>query len=496
MKRREFLSATALVGATALARASVASDVSDLTDLTAVAAIDAMKRGEVTAERYARALLDRAEATRSLNAFRFLDPHAVLEAAHAADRARASAVPLGLLHGLPIPVKDSVNTRGVPTSNGTAALRDFRPQQDAALLKPLFAQGAIMMGKTNIHELSFGWTSNNHAYGAVHNPYDPTRIPGGSSGGSGAAVAARVAPLAIAEDTQGSIRIPATMCGLAGLRPTYGRYPGEGILPITIDKFDQPGPVAHTVADLALFDTAVTGDATPLAAVSLRDVRIGIAPDFHFEDLDSEVARITQLAIAKVREAGATVVTVQLPDSLTNAPLVTGTIQVCEVLPALTAFLEQYGGGVTVDAVLAQLGPNVRSVFEAAVLPPNGVPKEACAAALARREIIKAAVQSLYAQHRLDALMFPPALTPPLPIADYVDVDIGGRKVPLTTVMGRNTALGSCASLACLVLPAGLTKDGLPVGVEFDALPGSDRKLLAMGLALERALGSVPGPRL
>jgi indoleacetamide hydrolase len=137
------------------------------------------------------------------------------------------------MHGLPIPVKDSVNTKTLPTSNGTRAFAEFRPKDDAAVLKLLFAQGAILMGKTNLHELSFGWTSNNAVFGPVHNPYDPSRVPGGSSGGSGAAVAARIAPLAIGEDTLGSIRVPATHCGLAGLRPSFGRYPDGGIMPLT-----------------------------------------------------------------------------------------------------------------------------------------------------------------------------------------------------------------------------------------------------------------------
>jgi Asp-tRNA(Asn)/Glu-tRNA(Gln) amidotransferase A subunit family amidase len=169
-----------------------------------------------------------------------------LEAARAADKARAAGATLGMLHGLPIPVKDSVNTKDLPTSNGTRALRDFKAKDDAAVLKPLFAQGAILMGKTNLHELSYGWTSNNATFGPVRNPYDPEHVPGGSSGGSAAAVAARIAPLAIAEDTLGSIRVPASMCGLAGLRSTFGRYPDDGIMPLTVNKFDQVGPLARS----------------------------------------------------------------------------------------------------------------------------------------------------------------------------------------------------------------------------------------------------------
>ncbi len=230
IERRKFLIKSSAIAAAAPAawvcRSAGAQTQKSLSDLTAVAAVTAMRRGEIKAEDYARALLDRAQALETLNAFRTLDRDMVLEAARAADQARASGAALGLLHGLPIPVKDSVNTKALPTSNGTRALRDFRAKDDAAVLKPLFAQGAILMGKTNIHELSYGWTSNNGVFGPVRNPYDTSRVPGGSSGGSAAAVASRIAPLAIAEDTLGSIRVPATH--VRACRPATKLWPLPG----------------------------------------------------------------------------------------------------------------------------------------------------------------------------------------------------------------------------------------------------------------------------
>lgn len=170
-----------------------------------------------------------------------LEPELVLEAARSADKARAAGQATGLLYGLPIPVKDSVDTKGLPTSNGTRSMRGFRPKDDATLVKRLLANVVIVMGKTNMTELSFGWDSNNGTFGPVRNPYDRDRIPGGSSGGSAAAVAARAAPIAIAADTLGSIRVPATLCGIAGLRPTFGRYPDDGIFSLTANMFDQTG---------------------------------------------------------------------------------------------------------------------------------------------------------------------------------------------------------------------------------------------------------------
>jgi Asp-tRNA(Asn)/Glu-tRNA(Gln) amidotransferase A subunit family amidase len=161
---------------------------------------------------------------------------------------RAAGKPLGALHGLPVPIKDSVNTKDLPTTGGTPALRSFQPKEDAPIVRVLADAGAILLGKTNLHELSFGWTSNNQAFGPVRNPYDPTRIPGGSTGGTAVAVAARMAPLRVAEGTEGSIRVSAALTGIAGFRPTTGRYPSSGVIPIT-PLFDQVGPHARCVAE-------------------------------------------------------------------------------------------------------------------------------------------------------------------------------------------------------------------------------------------------------
>jgi mandelamide amidase len=230
-------------------------------------------------------------------------------------------------------VKDSINSKALPTSNGTRALRDFRPRDDAGVLKALLAKGAILMGKTNLHELSLGWTSNNGIFGSVHNPYDPTRVPGGSSGGSGVAVAARMAPLAVGEDTFGSIRVPASMCGLAALCPSFGRYSDDGIMPLTDAKFDQSGPLARCVADLALFDATVTGASAPLSVTRLQGVRIGIAPESLLSGLDPEVERVTNAAFHKLRAAGVTLVEAELPDIAKNAAAVAATIIGYEVMP-------------------------------------------------------------------------------------------------------------------------------------------------------------------
>ena len=447
-----------------------------------------MRGGRFGAERYARALLDQAERCARLNAFLALEPERVLDSARSADRARAAGAALGVLHGLPIPVKDSVNTRGLATTNGTRSLAHFRPRADAEVLRRLTAQGAIVMGKTNLQELSRGWTSNNGAFGAVRNAYDASRVPGGSSGGSATAVAARIAPMAVAEDTWGSIRVPAAWCGVAGFRPTVGRYPNGGIMPLTLGRFDQVGPVARCVEDLALFDAAVRSSAPMEPRPSLDGVRLGIPEPYH-RGLDAELARLADDAYIRLSRAGAQLVRCALPLETANCPDIAGTVIARENIEAIAAFLAAESAGVSFDELIAQASPNIRSRYDSG--PPSTEEYDAALDALAR---VRKAMTRFFAEHRLDAIVFPPLLAPAPPLGDNPEVSIGGTMTPLREVVGRNTALGNCASLASLVLPAGLTSAGLPVGLEFDAPSGGDEALLRLGFALERALGPIPAP--
>lgn len=465
------------------------SESDDLTELGAADAVAAMARGDIKAEDYARALLERASRLQVLNAFRVLEPDDVLEAARAADIRRGSGAPLGALHGLPIPVKDSVNTVLYTTANGTALLRDFRPKADAGVLRPLTAAGGYVMGKTNLHELSLGWTSVS-AFGAVHNPYDTSRVPGGSSGGSAVAVAARMAPLAIAEDTLGSIRIPATMCGICGLRPTYGRYPGDGIMPLTTSGFDQVGPLARTVEDLALFDSVVSGDAAELPVVGLNGVRIGVA-DFFFADLDSDVERVVQTALGRLRDAGAVIVRAEVPDDVKAAHDAAFAVNLFELRSAIGGFLAEQGLRISFDELAEQAAPGLKQVF-ATPLPA----REVYDALLAQRQKTRDAIRAHFESERIAALAFPPAMIPAHKIEEDGSITLRGELVPNVTTIGRNIALSSFASLASLVLPAGLTTSGLPVGLEFDALSGTDRQLLGLGVSLQRALGSIQAPQI
>jgi mandelamide amidase len=467
-----------------------------LKDLSASEAVAAMRRRDLSAEEYAAALLDRCEQDRSLNAFITLEPERVLEAARAADRLAASGEDLGPFHGLPIPVKDSVNTKDYPTTGGTRALQRFYPAEDAELVRRLTDAGAIVMGKTNIHELSFGWTSNNLAFGAVRNPYDTSRIPGGSSGGSAVAVAARMAPLAIAEDTQGSIRIPAAMCGICGFRPTHGRYPNQGVVPIT-PLFDQVGPLARNVADLVLFDRVITGEATSDAPARLADVRLGVARKYYFDRLDSEVERITEAALEKLIDAGVKLAEVEVPDLGRLIGRTTAQIQAYHVIPMLTRYLAEFGAGVTFDEAIEQASVDIRDIFSKFVLPDGRsvVTEENFSAA---RDVhlpaLRQTLSDYFDSNNLDAMIFPTAQIAAPSIGNDNETELNGKTVRFESVISRNISPGSTGGLPGLVIPAALNREGLPVCLELDGPAGRDAKLLNIGRAVEDVLGHLPPP--
>ncbi|HEV7610341.1 MAG TPA: amidase family protein [Steroidobacteraceae bacterium] len=473
------------------------ADAAELCDLGAVDAVTHMSQGALSAEKYAQALLTRCRSANALNAFITLEPSRVLEDARARDRERRAGAKCGPLFGLPIPVKDSVNTRDYRTTGGTPALRHFRPAEDAPVVAALREAGALVLGKTNLHELSYGWTSNNQAFGAVRNPYDPSRIPGGSSGGTAAAIAARLAPLGIAEDTEGSIRVPAAFCGIVGLRPTTGRYCTRGCVPIS-PLFDQVGPLARSVADVVLFDSVMTQTWQKLDAAQLMGTRLGVVRDYWFTDLDPEVERLTDLALAQLKGAGAQIIETQMPGLAALIDLTTYDIQNHDVRIALARYLEVYGAGVDLDTLVAQASPDIQRVFRRDVLP-GGANFVAEPKYVAARDQYLPALRRLYREYfdraGVSAMLFPTTLVPPPRIGEETILEVRGRQLPFDTAVARNIAPGSTAGLPGLVIPVGLTHAGLPVAIELDAPAGADRALLALGLSIERVLRPLPAPR-
>lgn len=500
--RRKFLiSSAGLLGTTILpnpisAAIKLTTGATDenLVALTAHEAVARMKTGELRAETYAEALLARAETGKNLNAFLTLDRDRVLEAARDMDRRRGRNQPLGALHGLPVPVKDSVFTKDYPTSAGTRALLKRVRRYDAPLIERLRQEGAIVMGKTNLHELSAGFTSNNEVFGAVRNPYDPLRIAGGSSGGTAVAVATGMAPIGIAEDTAGSIRVPASLCGIAGYRPTTGRYPNAGTVPLT-PTFDQLGPQARSVKDIILFDASSTGRKTEVGVQPLQGVRIGVPRGYFYEGLAADTLVVVEDTLRKLTEAGAVPVYADVPGVSELLAQTFIPILFTETWDTMDDFFRKEGFNRGMLDVLAEAGAGTREQFEQTLAPgaPNGIPRDAYdnAVKVARPALINT-IKQYFSDNRITAMLFPGTLCTAPPIGDDNETELDGRPISLFDALGHNTTLAPSCGLPALSLPAGMTRSGLPVGIEIDALPGADETLLALGLSLEKVLGIPP----
>ncbi len=442
---------------------------------------------------YARTVAERVEQHQSLNAFITFDAEQFLADARRLERRRRRD---GLLYGVAIPVKDSINTADYRTTAGTLALRTFQPAEDAPVVAQLRAAGALVLGKTNLHELSYGWTSNNHAFGAVRNPYDLTRIPGGSSGGTAAAVAARLAPLGVAEDTEGSIRVPAALCGLAGFRPTTGRYSTEGAAPIS-PLFDQIGPVASHAQDLLLFDRVIHPSSAALRSVSLEGVRLAVVRNDLWSDLHPSVSHAAEEALRRLQAHGAIVVEAEFPQLTSLVDAIAEPIQNHDVRTALAAYLARYHAPATFDEVLQSASSDIRAVFEQYVLPGGaGFTDDHQYREMTRvlRPRLQQAYADFFASTRTEALVFPTTRVTAPRIGEEESVDIGGRRIDFGHAIASNISAGSTAGLPGLVLPMGLDNQGLPMSLEFDGPSGSDAPLLGLACAIEQALGRLPPP--
>jgi mandelamide amidase len=480
---------------------SAAHDLSDreLAQLGVAEAAHLIRDGRISSVELTQALLKRIRAHPELNALITVDAKSVLEAARRADRPRHRCEPreLGPLHGVPLVLKDNIHVAGLPNTAGTPALRGFVPEDNAPVTQALLDAGAIVLGKTNMHELAFGITSNNAAFGGVRTPYDVSKFAGGSSGGTGSAVAARLAPGGLGTDTGGSVRIPSALNGIAGLRPTVQRYPQVGITPISSTR-DTAGPMARTVADLVLLDSVITRDWRRVRPRNAHDIRLGMVPEM-FQDIDAETRELTERALDKLRRAGVTIISVRMDGLATLNGAVGFPVALFEANRDLTAYLTNYDTGLTLEQLAAQIAsPDVRNIFFGAVLTgaPGAIPAPVYNDAI---NVYRPQLQALYADtfrnNDLDGIIFPTTPLPASPIAGSDEfVVLNGVKVPTFPTYIRNTDPGGNAGVPGLSLPMALTKAGLPVGIEIDGPAGSDRKLLAIGLTLERILGRLPPP--
>ncbi|CAN7240289.1 indoleacetamide hydrolase [Variovorax sp. LjRoot290] len=472
----------------------------DIATLTASEAAQRLCAGSLTSEQLVSAYLAQARAKPQLNAFITLDEAGALKAARAADTARKRGGPCKPLAGVPVVIKDNIQVQGLPATAGTPALKGFVPSTDAPVVAKLRAAGAIVLGKTHMHELAFGVTGYNPAFQSgpevgVRNAYDATRIAGGSSSGNGAALGARMAPAALGTDTGGSVRIPCAFNGCAALRPTVGRYSQQGIAPVSHTR-DTAGPMALSVADLALLDAAIAGGA-PLVPAELKRVRLGVVPAF-FANLDADTKAATDAALAKLRAAGVTLVDVEMPKLMELNGAAGFPIAFYEAHDDMVAYLAKYRTGVDIrQLAAAAASPDVKGAFEGLVIPrklpaPNGVvdAKPAYDNAIAKaRPALQKLYRDTFKANRLDALVFPTVTR----VALAATQEASSPKNFGALI--QNTDPAGNAGIPGLQLPSGLgATSGLPIGLEFDGPAGSDRKLLALGLAVEGVLGRLPAP--
>ncbi|MDO8768360.1 MAG: indoleacetamide hydrolase [Burkholderiaceae bacterium] len=493
-----------LVAAAALSACSGPGGLRGAPDIDTLTATEAAARicsGTLSSEALVQAYLVRAKARPELNAFVTLDETGALQAARAADQRRAGGGACLPLQGVPIVVKDTIQAGGLPATAGTPALKIFVPTADAPVLQKLRDAGAIVLGKTNLHELAFGISGYNPAFNTgpqpgVRNAYDVTKMAGGSSAGSAAALGARMAPAGLGTDTGGSLRVPCALNGCASLRPSMGRYPQAGIAPISHTR-DTAGPMAVAMADVELLDRVVTG-APALMPADLKAVRLGVVPGF-LANLDSDTRGAWEASLARLKAAGVTVVDVAMPQLADLNGKVGFPVALYEAYDDMVAYLARYNTGVSINQMAAAIvSPDVKGTYDALVIPrklpgPGGLVDAAPiyqAAMTVHRPALVKLYADTFASQRLDALVFPTVPRTALPATpEASSLENFGLFI-------QNTDPGSNAGIPGIQLPMGLgASSRLPTGLELDGPAGSDRRLIAIGLALEKVLGRLPAAR-
>jgi mandelamide amidase len=481
--------------------------------------VAALKSGSLSATTYVTTLIARARAVSDLNAMITLDEVGALAAAKQFDADRAAGKALGALAGLPIVVKDNINTKGMKTTGGTYSLRNFQPTTNAPSLQKLIDAGAIVLGKSNLHEWAFGITSTNFTLGIdpiskaatrpCKNPYDTTRVSGGSSGGTAVAVAARFAPAGLGTDTGGSTRIPAAFCGIAGFRPSVGDGAGKGrryvddnaALPISTTR-DTLGPMARNVADLALLDAVISGTTAPTAK-ALKGLKIGIPASF-WAGLEDSVKTVASAAKQKLADAGVVFIDADLMGIMALNDSISFPIALHEPVAAIPAYLAANKAPVsTVKEVSDQLAsPDVQGAFGAILGDVFG---GAYADVMAKQ---RPALQKLYKDYfatvGVEAVMFPTTIltAPKIDAAkgsSTVSYTVGGVELTGKDTFGaciRNTDPCTNAGIPSVSIPAGLTAGGMPVGMQLDGPLGTDANLLSIGMGIEGVWGPVKAPAL
>ena len=461
------------------------SVVADLTSLTLAEAGDRIAARELSPVELVEATVRRIEEVDpQLNAFIHVSGEQALDAARAAEAAVAAGYHLGPLHGTPIALKDNVSVRGEASRAGSKVLADFVPDEDATIAARFRAAGAIFVGRLNMHELAYGVTTNNPHFGAARNPWDTGRTPGGSSGGSGAAVAARLCVGAIGTDTGCSVRLPAAFNGIAGIRPTIGRVSNAGITPLAW-TLDTAGPMCRTVEDCALMLAAIAGfdpadrqtasvpvpDYGAELARGLEGVRIVLLEDFSLTGLQAGVASAMEAAIAELESGGAQIREVRM-ENLEPSISALMTVDVAEPAAYHAAWLRERP---------EDYGDDVRALLEAGELY------------LATHYIQAQRYRTLLRDQFDDVLRDADAiLTPTVPFTapevGAVDVTLeSGQTLDIISAVMRYNALPPLVGLPALSVPCGFADDGLPVGMQLIGRAFDEGTLFRIGHAYQRA---------
>jgi len=429
----------------------------------------ALRAGETTSEAATeRCLAVIRDRDASINAFITVLGETALDAARAADRELQAGHDRGPLHGVPISIKDLLDMSGLPTTAASHVRREHVAARDATVVARLREAGAVLVGKTNLHEFALGTTNEESAYGPVHHPLDATRSPGGSSGGSAASVLAGMAYASIGTDTGGSIRIPCAACGLVGLKPRFRDVPTQGVVPLSA-SLDHVGPLSATVADAAAIfriiadSSAIDGPAAPGSA---RGLRLGVPRRYFFDLLDDEVARAFEATCARLVDAGVLLDEVVIPHA-SEIPAIYLHVALTEAAAFHARTLESRPDDYT---------PTVRVRLEAG----RYVLAEDYLRALRGRDVLRTEVSA--ALDGRDGLLLPSLAVPATPLG-AATVRVGSVDEPVRNVTLRLTQLFNITGHPAITVPCGATGGGLPIGAQ---LVGSATvSLLQVAAALE-----------
>ncbi len=478
------------------------------TDIAALSLIETAERiqlRELSCEEVTSAYLARIAAFDGrdrINSYLTLEPENALEQARHLDRMLGEDHYLGPLHGVPLGIKDALDTCDLRTTGGTKVLENWCPSIDAAVVRQLREAGAVIIGKTNLHEACFGISSNNPHYGPVRNPYDYNRIPGGSSGGTSAAVSARLCSAGLGTDTGGSVRIPSALCGCVGLKPTLGRLDNTGMMSLSW-TCDVNGPITRSVADAALMlqimsvRTAASPSDDDLASLpdlvddtaALQGMKIGLVRGFFATDNDPAVDACVADVAQILERCGASIIEVTVPDIELGVPA-----GFSIVVPEAIILTEQYWRTVDehlrIEDQLENFGADVKSVFageRGATAQP--IPAHVYLEALTdqRPRICRGFEHALSA---VDLLLTPTTPIPAVPIDEDVELILNGEPAASFSTFIRYTFGVSLAGLPAISVPGGQTDGGLPIGVQFIGRAWSEAKLIQAAWAYEVAVSS------